>query len=115
MSSDAEKAVADLVLVRPMLNAIRLIVALSLLWLVGMWISQSVPRHESVDAILPARVLAVATREERQQIAQRVTASQNPSVVGWVFPVAILLLGNYALFAAKKSISMRGADEDAKV
>src|SRR4051794_20394100 len=96
-----------------MLNAIRLIVALSLLWLVCLWISQSVLWHASVDAIVPPRVLAVATPEERQQITERVTASRYPSVVGWIFPVAMLLLGSYALVAAKKVISMRGADADA--
>jgi hypothetical protein len=86
-----------------MKNALRLIIALSLFWIVALAIRHSVARHELLDVVLPARVLSATTPEERQEMTERLTASRRPSVFAWIPPAAILLLGSYALRAANKN------------
>jgi hypothetical protein len=84
-------------------HALRLIIALSFFWMVALAIRHSVARHELLDVVLPPRVLSATTPEERQEITERLTASRRPSVLAWIPPAAILLLGSYALRTANKT------------
>ncbi len=80
-----------------MKTAIRYIIAICVVWMLALAIRATTARHKLLDAVLPARVLAEATPDERQHIVDRLTSSRRPSELAWVPPVAILLLGSYAL------------------
>jgi len=83
-------------------NSLRLIVTLSLCWIIVLVLLRSVAGPLLLDFILPPRVLTATTPVERQEIAERLRESSNPSVLLWILPVAILLLGIYALRTENK-------------
>ena len=85
-----------------MKNSLRLIVTLSLCWIIVLVLLRSVAGPLLLDFILPPRVLTATTPVERQEIAERLRESSNPSVLLWILPVAILLLGIYALRTENK-------------
>lgn len=85
-----------------MKNSLRLIITLSLCWIIALVLLRSVAGPLLLDVILPPRVLTATTPEERQEIAERLRESSNPSVLLWVPPVAIMLLGIYALRTVNK-------------
>jgi hypothetical protein len=82
-------------------NILRIIIALSVVTLFGLAFWAEFSGHTLLDVVLPSRVLADTTAE-RNQIADRLTASHRPSFLTWVPPIGILLLSSYGLFLAKK-------------
>jgi hypothetical protein len=83
-------------------NVLRVIIVLSLLALAGLAFRAVIPRVVLLDFVLPPRVLANTTTEERNQITARLSASHRPSFLAWIPPIGILLLSSYALALEKK-------------
>jgi hypothetical protein len=85
-------------------NILRIIIALSLLVLMGFaFRAAEISGHVLLDFVLPPRVLANTTTEERTQIVDRLGASHRPSFLAWIPPIGILLLSSYALSLEKKN------------
>ena len=87
-----------------MKNALRLIIAIALLWIVGLMVRSSAGYgHILLDHVLPERVLAQTSADERITIAERLSHRGKPKVISWIAPVAILLLASYTLLAANRA------------
>jgi hypothetical protein len=82
-----------------MKNALRLIIVLSFIWVAFLIVADTTARPESLDVVLPQRILTAATPDEREQITSRLTALHRPSVFSWIPPIGVLLLSSYALLA----------------
>ena len=86
-----------------MQNILRIIIALSLMALTGLAFRAEFSGHVLLDVVLPPRVLANTTAEERNEIVDRLSASHRPSILTWIPPIGVLLLSSYALSVEKKN------------
>jgi hypothetical protein len=85
-----------------MKNALRLIIVVSVLWLVGLaTLLSSAGGHVALDRVLPPSVLDATTPEERIFIAERLAKRSRPTLA-WIPPVCTLVLASYTLFAASR-------------
>ena len=95
-------AVAELGCVRPMRNALRIIIVVSLLWIVLLSIAVSSRRRVLPDAVIPERLLLLASSEEFQHMSDRLVHTSRPNLIDWIPPVCILLVASFALFMSKR-------------
>ncbi len=84
-----------------MTNSLRLLIVIGLIWFAVLAMQTSVIPHTLLDAILPPRVLAEATSEERSKIVDQIALMYAPSYLSWFGASAVVCLSSYALWKAK--------------
>jgi len=84
-----------------MKNALRVLVSIGLLWLLGLAIQQLAMPNALLDAVLPPDVLGSTSTAERTIIVRNLQTLYAPSYLSWIGALSVTLLSSYALFKAK--------------
>jgi hypothetical protein len=83
--------------------ALKMLVLTGILWLVALAFQSRVTPAVMLDAVVPPKVLATMTPEERIQIQEQLRRASTPGYLSWVGAAAVLILSVTALKMAPET------------